>query len=27
MVGQVGLEPTMSYEPDLQSGVVPITLY
>ena len=27
LVGQVGLEPTMPYGPDLQSGVVPITLY
>ena len=27
LVGKAGLEPAMSYEPDLQSGAVPITLY
>ena len=27
MVGRVGLEPTLPYGPDLQSGEVPTTLY
>ena len=27
LVGKAGLEPAMSYEPELQSGAVPITLY
>ena len=27
LVGRVGLEPTLPYGPDLQSGEVPTTLY